>query len=62
MKLENYKMSLDHKMKEISFSGRMNEWEKGFLDNVSKLPKPTQKQKDLVNKMFQKYILKPSGI
>lgn len=57
MKLETYSISLKHKIQELSFSGKLNDWEKGFLDNLQRFPKLSDKQKDMVNKMFNKYIL-----
>jgi len=58
MNLENYKISLQHKIKEISFSGRTNSWEREFLRNISKLSSLSPKQKELIDRMFEKYVIK----
>jgi hypothetical protein len=57
MKLETYSISLKHKIQELSFSGRLNDWEKGFLNNLQRFPKLSDKQKNMVNQMFTKYIV-----
>ena len=57
MNLENYKFELHHKIKEISFSGRMNSWEKEYLKNISKQSSLSPKQKNLIDRMFDKYVL-----
>ena len=58
MKLETYSISLKHKIQELNFSGKLNDWEKGFIENLKRFPKLSDKQKDMVDKMFTKYILK----
>jgi hypothetical protein len=58
MKLETYNISLKHKIQELSFSGRLNDWEQGFLINLQCFPKLSDKQKEMINKMFDKYIIK----
>ena len=62
MKLETYSISLKHKIQELSFSGKLNNWEKGFLDNLQRFPKLSDKQKEMVNKMFTKYIVNTQAI
>ena len=57
MNLENYKFEINQKIKEISFSGRMNSWEKEFLNNISKLPSLSPKQTSLIDRMFDKYVI-----
>lgn len=57
MNLENYKFEINQKIKEISFSGRMNSWEKEFLNNISKLSSLSPKQTSLIDRMFDKYVI-----
>lgn len=58
MRLEDYEFELEHKIKEINFSGRMNKWEKEFLKSISKQSTLSYKQTDLVDRMFEKYVIK----
>jgi hypothetical protein len=58
MNVQTYPISLKNKIREISLSGKMNDWEKRFLNDKQVLTNPTSKQKDIINKMFEKYVLK----
>lgn len=58
MNVAKYSISLKNKIREISLSGRMTDWEKGFLNNKQVLESPTSKQKLIINKMYDKYIVK----
>ena len=55
--VSRYQLSFNHKIREISFSGRINDWEKKFITNRQVLKNPSEKQKVLVDKMYKQYVL-----
>jgi hypothetical protein len=62
MKLETYSISLKHKIQELNFSGKLNDWEKGFIENIKRFPKLSDKQRDMVDKIFTKHIINKKTI
>ena len=58
MKVSTYTISFKNKIRELGFSGRLSDWEKGFITNKQLLSHPSPKQKEIVDKMYQKYIIK----
>lgn len=58
MKVSTYTISFKNKIRELGFSGRLSDWEKGFINNKQLLSNPSPKQKEIVDKMYQKYIVR----
>jgi hypothetical protein len=48
-------MTVTDKLKYLRMHiGSLNEWEKGFVENVSTFTRPTQKQVAVIDKLFDK--------
>jgi len=58
MKVSTYTISFANKIKELGFTGRLNDWEKRFIANKQLLSNPSPKQKELVDKMYTKYVIR----
>ena len=58
MKVSTYTISFKNKIRELGFSGRLSDWEKGFIANKQLLSHPSPKQKEIVDKMYIKYVVK----
>lgn len=56
--VSKYSISVKNKVREISFSGKMNDWEKKFVTNKQVIQNPSKKQLALIDKMYKDYVLK----
>ena len=58
MKVSTYTISFKNKIRELGFSGRLSDWEKRFISSKQLLSRPSPKQKEIVDKMYIKHIVK----
>ena len=58
MKVSTYTITFKNKIRELGFSDSMSDWEKGFISSKQLLSRPSPKQKEIVDKMYKKYIVR----